>query len=72
MISTSVFKAALATGIDRDLRGLQSSSHNTALTRTPLDSVGVNASIGPWISRSYNQSLRRDDATTDWSVCSVS
>jgi hypothetical protein len=30
-----------------------------------LDSVGANASIGQWISCSYNRSLSRDDALDD-------
>jgi hypothetical protein len=47
---------------------LSSSSHNTALIGTVADSVGANASIGPWISRSYNLPLNCDDVTTDESI----
>ena len=44
---------------------LQSSRQSNALRRTAPGSVGANASIGPWISRSYNRSLSWDDAWDD-------
>jgi hypothetical protein len=42
--------------------GLSSSSHSTALIGNVTDSVVVNASIRPWISRSYNVPVSCDDA----------
>ena len=51
--------------VDRGQAVLSSSSHSTTLTVTVTvtDSVVANASIGPWISRSYNRPLIWGHAT---------
>jgi hypothetical protein len=44
---------------------LSSSSHSTAVIGTVTDSVGANASIGPWISRSRTWSLTCDPSNSE-------